>query len=150
MNAFTKRELIGSLFCPIYTFLWGTGRFLVDISWGITGKNSFRLATLTAIFIGGVLPVFLTLTLKIHTEQYLKKRLITIVVIYIANGFIGLIGYPIVMLPMYMIFGVGAIIFQILKVQEKDTLGKERVVLMVSDPIIYWTMYWLLYWTLNW
>ena len=148
MQGFTKRELIGSLFCPALTILWGGVRFLVDLTCGLkfTGEGSFRLTAIFAVFIGGILPVILTLTHKIHTEQYLKKRIITIIAVYVANGFIGLFGNGVTMLALYMIVGIGAVLFQILKIQDENTLGKERVVLILSDPIVYWTIYWFIFW----
>ena len=124
---------------------------MLDLSSGadFTGKGSFRLTALIAILVGGILPVILTLARKIHTEQYLKKRIITIVIVYVANGFIGHIGIPVVSVVLYMLVGVGAVIYQIIKVQDEDTSGGERIVLMLSDPIIYWTLYWFLLYTIN-
>ena len=146
MRGFEKKELIGSLFCPALTLLWGTVRILVDLSWGaeFTGRGSFRLTAFVAVLIGGVLPFIITLAGKIHTEQYLKKRLITIVIVYIFNGLIGLIGYPVIMFPLYMFVGIGAVIIQVFKVQNEDTSGGERAVLMLSDPIVYWTIHWFM------
>lgn len=148
MRGFTKRELIGSLFCPALTILWGSVRFLVDLTCGLKfkGEGSFRLAAIFAVIIGGILPIILTLTHSIHTEHYLKKRIITIIVVYVANGFIGLFGNGVTMLALYMIIGIGAVLFQILKIQEENTLGKERLVLILSDPIVYWTIYWFIFW----
>ena len=104
------------------------------------------MTAIFAIIIGGILPIILTLTHSIHTEHYLKKRIITIIVVYVANGFIGLFGNGVTMLALYMIIGIGAVLFQILKIQEENTLGKERLVLILSDPIVYWTIYWFIFW----
>lgn len=103
-----------------------------------------------AILIGGIIPIILTVVFKIHTEEYLKKRLITIAVVYVSFNCIGMIGYQVVMFAMEMVVGVGAILFQVLKVQEESTLGRERVVLMLSDLIVYWTIYWFVFWITNW
>lgn len=151
MYKFDKKELIGSLCCPILTFLWGSIRSLVDLSWGanFTGKGSFRLTAFVAIVFGGILPFILTLALKIHTEQYLKKRIITIVIVYVANSFIGHIGVPVVMFVFNMLVGIGAVIYQIIKVQDEDTSSGERAVFMLSDPIVYWTVYWFLFYIIN-
>lgn len=151
MREFEKKELIGSLFCPALTLLWGTLRILLDSSWGaeFTGRGSFRLTTFVAVFIGGILPIIMTLAGKIHTEQYLIKRLITIVIVYVITGFIGLIGYPVIMFPLEMLVYIGAIICQIMKVQNENTSGGERAVLILSDPIVYWTVYWCVFWIIE-
>lgn len=148
MREFNRRELIESLFCPALTILWGSVRFFADLACGLkfTGEGSFRLTAIFAVFIGGILPVILTLKHKIHTEQYLKKRIITIIAVYVANSFIGHIGNSVTMFALNMIVGIGAVLFQILKIQDENTLGKERVVLILSDPIVYWTIYWFIFW----
>lgn len=51
-------------------------------------NGGFPLVDLAAVLIGGILPAVLTLRLKIHTEKYLIKRLIIIVVIFAVNRFI--------------------------------------------------------------
>lgn len=146
MYKFDKKKLIGSLCCPILTFLWGSIRLLSDLSWGadFTGKSSFRLTSFIAIIFGGILPVILTLTREIHTERYLKKRLIVIVLVYLVNMINNNITVPVFAFVGYMIVGVGAMMFQILKVQDEDTSGGERAVLILSDPIVYWTIYWFM------
>lgn len=64
----------------------------------------------------------------------------------ISNGFIGMIGVPVITLSAYMLAGVTAIIYQVLKVQDEETVGKERTVLFLSDPVVYWTVYWFVFW----
>ena len=151
MNKFDKKKLIGSLCCPILTFLWGSIRSLSDLSWGadFTGKGAFRLTAFIAIIFGGILPVILTLTREIHTERYLKKRLIVIVLVYLVNRINNNITVAVAAFVGYMIVGVGAMMFQILKVQDEDTNGSERAVLMLSDPTVYWTLYWFLLYIIN-
>ena len=151
MYNFTRKELVGSLCCPALTILWCIIRVLTDLSWGaeFTGKGFFRLTPFIAFFVGGFLPIILTLACKIHTEHYLKKRLILIVIVYVFNGFIGLIGVPVVMFALYMTVGIGAVIYQLLKVQDEDTSGGERAVIMLSDPIVYWTIYHFIFWIIK-
>ena len=151
MRGFEKKELIGSLFCPVLTLLWGLIRGLVDFSWGaeFTGRGSFRLTAFVAILIGGILPVIMTLAGKIHTEKYLKKRLIIIVIVYVVTGFINQIGYPVILFAYDMLVYIGAIIYQVRRVQNKDTSGGERAVLILSDPIVYWTIYWFVFWLID-
>lgn len=137
-ESFTLKELVFSLACPALTFLWGAVRFIDDLSWGGRYWVDF-LSYFAAMIIGGLLPAALTLLLGIHTEDYLKERLIVIVVIYLANCFIGMIGVPLIMFIYFMLFGVGAIIYQVLKVQDEKLSGVGRAVLIISDPIVYWT-----------
>lgn len=115
---------------------------MADSSWGadFTGRGSFRLSYFAAILIGGILPIILTLAGKIHTEQYLKKRLITIVTVYVLTGFVSMIVYTVIMYPLQMLVYIGALIYQFMRVQDEDTSGGERAVIMLSDPIVYWTI----------
>lgn len=148
MANFSRRELIGSLLFPFLTFLWGMVRFVGDLSWGapFVGSGSFRLSFFPAILVGGILCALLTIGLKIHTERYVKKRIILLIVVYLTNNCIGMIGFPMVMFPLYMLVNIGAIIFQIFKVQDEDTSGYQRAVLMLSDPVVYWLIYWFIFW----
>lgn len=149
MSNFSRRELIGSLLCPFLTLFWGTLRFVNDIlilGMGLSGKDTFHIMYIVAFFIGGILPAILTLALGVHTEQYLKKRIIVIVIIYVANNCIGMIGYPVMMIPLYVLVGVGSVVYQVVKVQDEDTSGSERAVLMLSDITVYWLLYYCIYW----
>lgn len=147
MNSFSGKQLVGSLFCPCLTLLWGIVRFFGDT---ITGAmhiehGSIRMTCIAAMLIGGILSVILTLAIKIHTEDYLKERLFVIAFVYVINGFIGLIGVRLIMFIFYMVFGVGAVIYQVVKVQDADTPGSARAILIISDPILYWTIYWFFF-----
>lgn len=113
---------------------------------GLTGKDTFHIMYIVAFFIGGILPAILTLALGVHTEQYLKKRIIVIVIVYVANNCIGMIGYPVIMIPLYVLVGVGSVVYQVVKVQDEDTSGSERAVLMLSDITVYWLLYYCVYW----
>lgn len=146
---FSLRELLCSLCCPVITFLWGAVRLVNDIlilGMGFTGMDTFHLTYFPAVLIGGILPAFLTIALHVHTERYLIKRLAVVVAVYVCNGFIGLIGYPVVMFVLYMLVGIGAVFFQLFKVQDEDTDNAETAVIMLSDPVVYWTIYWLIFW----
>lgn len=148
VNNFARKDLIGSLCCPFLTLCWGIIRSIVDFSWGATfiGSGAFRLVCFPAILVGGLLCALLTIGLKIHTERYVKKRIIVIGLVLLANNCIGMIGKPLVMFSLYMLVDIGAIIYQVLKVQDEETLGKERIVMLLSDPIVYWTIYWFIFW----
>lgn len=137
-TSFTRKELIFSLTCPVLTFLWGAVRFINELSWGGRFWGNY-LSYFAAMIIGCLLPLALTLLLGIHTENYLKKRLIVIAVTYVAFSFIGKIGVRLIMFICFMLFGIGAIIYQVLKVQDEKLSGIGRVVMIISDPIVYWT-----------
>ena len=49
----------------------------------------------------------------------------------------------------YMLLGVGAVVYQVLKVQDADTSDGERAVIMLSDPIAYWTIYNFVFWVIK-
>lgn len=131
-------ELASSLAVPIMTFLWGL-LYIDRLSWGVEFFSD--VAYPLAIVLGGALPIFLTLKYKIHTEDYLKKRLIFIIVIFIIFSLIGS-GFLKIMWRffIYILVGVGTIIFEVFKVQEEYTTSGERAVLILSDPIVYWTV----------
>lgn len=144
-----------SLCCPALTFLWGLLSVVIYFPWGKDlSENGVSLLLppiigLAAALIGGVLPVVLTLRLKIHTEKYLIPRLIIIVIIFVGNRFIGNLFIPggtnVSTFVLYMIFNIGAVLIQILKVQKEDTLPEERAVLILSDPILYWAIIYFAY-----
>lgn len=151
MNGFTRMELAMSLCCPLISFLWGVIRTFADLTGGAKffGSGLLHISCVLAILAGGIVPTILTLKMKVHTEDYLKQRLITIAVVYVLNGCIGMIGTPVIMFALYMLVGVTAVIFQILKVQDNLNTAGERTVLIMSDPIIYWTIYWFLFWVIK-
>jgi len=144
MKGFSKMELAGSLAIPILTFLWGSIYTIDRLRWGAEffGESSSNLAYPLAVIFGGILPIFLTLKYKIHTEDYLKKRIIQIIIIRVILGLIGA-SFALKIMPRFFIYIVvclGAIFYEVFKVQEEYTTGGERAVLMLSDPIIYWSL----------
>ncbi len=144
MKDFLRIELIKSLIFPGLCALWVIVRLADEISGGVefTGRGLLRLiAYVPAVLAGCVLPTILTLTRNIHTERYLKKRLIILIVMYVGLSFLNLIGVVVLYVFYYLFFGVGSVIFQVFKVQEEDTPADERAVLMLSDPVVYWTLF---------
>lgn len=147
MSDFTKKQLAGSLCCPVLCFIWGLIRSLYDFSWGaeFTGKGIFRMSYLAAVLIGGIISAVLTLGFKIHTEYYLDKRLIVIAAVFVFHGIIGrfMLESVIILLIMYMVVSATALVVEFVKIHDANTDWGERTVLILSDPIIYWTAYWL-------
>lgn len=76
MPCFTKKELILSLFFPVIMLLWGAFDFVLGIPWGrdlaeINFLNFLLpLVGLVRLLAGGVLPIVLTLRLKIRTDGF--------------------------------------------------------------------------------
>ena len=144
MKDFLRIELIKSLFFPGLCALWVTVRFIDELLWGadFTAGNYFRpISYISALVFGCGVPVLLTLTRNIHTERYFKKRLIIFIVMYVGLSFLNLISDQTLYTFYYLFFGVGSVVYQVFKVQGEDTPAAERAVLMLSDPVIYWTIY---------
>ncbi len=147
MTGFTNKQLKLSLVFPLLTMGWGVIYSVNDLLWGayFLKPGIFRISYFIAIIMGGILPIILTLTLRIHTEQYIKNRLIVFAFICVAEGFIGKIGIPLITFIFLMFFDIGAIIYQIVRVQDDDTIISERVILILSDPIVYRAIYWFIF-----
>lgn len=149
MNSFTKKELILSLLFPFLTFLWGVGNVITPIFFEGSIKDSFvytgtyfpNVTWVVAILIGGILPAVLTLTLKVHTEQYLKKRLCVLALIIVVFQIVNHVMSAFLVEIYMIILCAGAIVYQVLKVQAEETSGGERAILMLSDPGLYWLIY---------
>ena len=144
MKDFLRIELIKSLIFPGLCALWVIVRFVDELSWGadFTVGFYFRpISYISALLFGCGVPVLLTLTRNVHTERYLIKRLIILAVMYVALSFLNLIKVPLLLAIYYLFFAVVSVIFQVFKVQEEDTPAAERAVLMLSDPVIYWTLF---------
>jgi len=121
MRDFLRIELIKSLIFPGLCALWVIVRLVDEISGGVEfkGLGLLRLiAYVPAVLAGCVLPTILTLTRNIHTERYLRKRLIILIVTYVALSFLNLIGVAVFYVFWYLFFGVGSVIFQVFRVQE--------------------------------
>ncbi|MDE6728466.1 MAG: hypothetical protein K2J80_11090 [Oscillospiraceae bacterium] len=159
MPYFTKKELLMSLCCPAITFMWGLFHVFLDFPWGgdfsekgfllLLNPDNGALIGLAAVLVGGVLPAYLTLSHKIHTEKRLIIRLIVIVAIYAVNDFIrDLIidgGTAVTTFELHMIVNVSTILIQILTFKKQNTPPGEMAVLILSDPILYWAIYYLAY-----
>lgn len=144
MKDFLRIELIKSLIFPGLCALWVIVRFFAELDGGVNflaGCFCRPISYTAALVFGCGVPVLLTLSRNVHTERYLKKRLIILVVTYVALSFLNLIGVPLLYAFYYLFFAVFSVVFQVFKVQEEDTPPAERAVLMLSDPVIYWTLF---------
>lgn len=98
--------------------------------------SSFHIFCIIVSLIGGVLPIILTLSLRIHTERYMTKRLICFAAFYMFRNL--MMGNPMVIFVFELLIGVLIIIFEVFKIQDEQTTGGERAVVLLSDPVIYW------------
>lgn len=109
MKDFLRAELIKSLIFPGLCALWVIVRFFAELSGGVNffAENFCRpISYGSALIFGCGLPVLLTLSRNVHTERYLKKRLIIFVVAYVGLSFLNLISEPVLYVFYYLFFGV--------------------------------------------
>ncbi len=144
MKNFSGKQLAGSLFCPALLFLWGLIRLIDTLAsgTGFSGSQLFRITFFGAVLIGGVLCTVLTLAFDIHTEYYLEKRLVLIfgVVAYRAVISRFMVSNVMVWLVLYLLVGIAAYIIIFAVIRDVNTDFGELSVLVLSDPILYWTM----------
>lgn len=138
ITVFSKKELFMSLSMPTIVLLWygsvSVAKLIVPDD--KPPFSAFHIFCIAATLIGGVLPIALTLSLKIHTERYMLKRFICCVGFYVFRNL--MMGDPRVIFVFEMLIAVLVIVFEIVKIQDEDTTGSERTVMMLSNPIIYW------------
>lgn len=148
MTNFTKKQLAKSLCCPIMTFLWGFVGCIDALIYSLefTSNGIFRWCFIAAIAVGGVLCTYLTLKIDIHTEYYLDKRLMLIAVVFVFHVIISrfMISNEIFYIVLYMLVGIIAYIVQFTQIRDENTDLGELTIIVLSDPILYWTMYWIL------
>lgn len=151
MPYFTKKELVMSLFCPVFTFLWGLLHAVFYFPWDRISDarfwEYFNLSLgMAAMLLGGVLPAVLTWRFKIRTDGFLIKRLIFIAAVVAIHKFLeyfGFYGGTITYFWLYLIVNVTALLLQYLTT--KDVTKGERAVLVLSDPVLWWAIYYFVY-----
>lgn len=146
MKSFTRLELICSLVCPVLVIAWSAFGFVSECvihNMEFLGSGAFRISYIIGFVFGGVLPIILTFALQVHTEDYLKKRLIVTAAAVLAANLFGMYSasLSIAVDVFRILIYFAAYIFGILKVQTDYTAGKERAVLMLSDPVLYLGVY---------
>ena len=95
--------------------------------------------------VGGILCTVLTLRFDIHTEYYLGKRLILIAAVFVFHGIISrfTLSSNICYIVFYALIGVIAGVIMFTKIRDVNTDWGELTILVLSDPILYWTVYWI-------
>lgn len=158
MPYFTKKELIMSLFFPVILLLWGALDFVLGIPWDRDpseisfGHFQLPLIGLVRLLVSGVLPIVLTLRLKIRTDSYFVMRLIVVVVVYFLNRLIEGYAFPffsgdmtVTVFLLHLIVNVAAVILQILLFKRLDNTTKgELAVIALSDPFVWWAVHYFL------
>lgn len=143
MKNFTMPELLKSLAFPILTLVCGVWNFL-GVLWHLLfyEQELYRIVITIfwafAVIFGGVLPILMTVKFNVRTERYFFKRVISFAVclgaIYLMNHTIyhtGVFG------GIYIMVVIGSkVVYQLLKVEDKETTGVERAVMFLSDYII--------------
>lgn len=144
MTKFSKKELAGSLCCPTLTFLWGLFYTLYSLGNGLefTGRGLFRWSFIGAMAVGGILCAVLTLAFDIHTEYYLDKRLILIAAVFVFHIIISrfMVSSNLFYLVLYLLVGVVAYVVLFVKIRDVNTDPGELTILILSDPVLYWTL----------
>lgn len=146
---FTKKELLMSLVCPMLTFIYGAAQIIIYMT---TDEGYFKdffsswlcvidLSYFAAVLIGGLLPAAMTCFGKIHTEHFLKQRLVVIAAIALIVTVVSILGpLALIMDLIGVICAVAAIVYQIRNIHCEAFSNGERAVLMLSDPIVYFTI----------
>lgn len=136
-NNFASKKIIGSLVFPISIFLiFGIGFVLFSIG---EGFNTLRLGCLFSALLGGLPAVLITLITKTDTSFYLKDRafvlLISLILILIALGLNALFDTVIIAWSVLFLSVIISTIYFI----RKGKTGLERLILAISNPILYLT-----------
>ncbi len=138
MKHFTTSELVRSLALPAFTFFYGTVALLGYVTQNFERFDYNFFFPLVMLLFGGVLPALMTVFGDIRTERYFLKRAIEIVVCFVIMQYVILQISVTVLSFIIMIVFLGAkIVFELLKIQDDETTGGERAVMLLSDPI-YW------------
>lgn len=133
---FTGKMIIGSLIFPLSIFLiFGIGFVLFSIG---EGFNTLRLGCLFSALLGGLLPVLITLITKIDTSPYLKDRAIALAISLIIMA-LGLNALFDSIIYAWSVLFLSVIISTIYFIRKCRT-GLERLIVTVSNPILYLTV----------
>lgn len=135
---FTGKMIIGSLIFPLSIFLiFGIGFVLFSIG---EGFNTLRLGFLFSALLGGLLPALITLITKTDTSPYLKDRAIALAIslIFIIMA-LGLNALFDSIIYAWSVLFLSVIISTIYFIRKCRT-GLERLIVTVSNPILYLTV----------
>ena len=92
---------------------------------------------------GGVVSAILTMTKRVHTEQFLRERLLTVLAVAAAGAIIQIIPFGnIYSLGMAIANGY-AVFVRIKKISSTPLFPIERAVLIMSEPIFYWEIFFI-------
>lgn len=135
----------GSLAFPIGIIVYSSYRFISDSVYGL-GLGSgmlFSLSFLAAIVFGGILPIILTIVLKVDTREYFVPRLIIYLSTFAATAVIP----EFVDVPrggFVLLTAVSSAVTMIYFYKICRTRFSEWFVILLSTPQIYMMIYFLL------
>ena len=143
MTTLPKKNLVLSLIFPAIIFCAGMYYFIKQLVRSLSMRDDpiMHWLVFAVIVLGGVLPAVLTTKLNIDTSEYLAVRLRSTVLIFIADTLISQRGINIVVAISVSVLCAAELFYQLLEVQDDWTTGGERAVLMLSDPIFYYSAY---------
>lgn len=129
---------------PAVCFLWGAVYIVVYLFNGslFTNQPLADCGYFASIVLGEIVPALITVIGKVDTESYLEQRGFIIIVVFVAFNAMTIGSLKPIHFYLFTAIGLAAILYQILHVQDELTTCAERAVLMLSDPIIYWTFNW--------
>lgn len=148
-NFESKKELIKSLVFPVVSFLWGAAGLERDFlrgTWGaeFNGKYAVFLIIYIAAVLGGIVAALLTLLAHVNTSRYFFKRLVIVGIVFVMGHYEEIFKNRFIPLPIsvVLIVAIACAVYEVIRVWDNKTTVGERVVLILSDPIIYWSLYW--------
>ncbi len=143
MNGFPIQNLALSLAFPWLNLVVSAVYLLLQQFFLESAQDGLavHITALVTIVLGGLLPIILTLALKIDTSSYFKRRLIPTVLIVFCDDLL----YNRASTTMFFIC-VSAeflcnVLYRILKIEDELTSARERAVLILSDPVFYFTAF---------
>ena len=151
MEKFDNNELIKSLVFPIICVLWGLARVVPGVFTGADFAELFNslavvetVICLSAILAGGVVSAILTMTKRVHTEQFLRERLLTVLAVAAVGMIFNIAPFIINFYSLGMAIANGYAVFvRIKKISSTPLFPIERAVLIMSEPIFYWEIFFI-------
>lgn len=146
-NFESKKEIIKSLVFPIVSFLWGSYEVIFSFllgTWGedFNAKYAVFLIIYIAAVLGGIVSALLTLLAHVNTSRYFFKRLVIAVIVYLIRHYEEIFKFKPIPMPMpaILIIEIAFAVYEVIRVWDNKTTVGERFVLILSDPIIYWSI----------
>ncbi len=141
------KNKILSLIYPIIIMLTSVLVFFL-CGTGSNGINAFGYALIAAFLVGGILPVILTTAGKIDLSGYFKHRTIAFIIGVVTALLSSLVALYIN--PMFCIFAFFPVIIEVLHFFPRVKHIKEWIVLILSNPLIYYIVVFMMFYIDLW